>query len=302
MNPNHIDLTSLRVFVAVAQAGSISGGALAANLSIAAVSKRVAELETVVGTLLFRRTSAGISLMPAGHSLLHHALQIQQDVERMAHDLEDFERGVAGQIRVLATSSAIVQGLPHALRLFCLKYPSIRIDFEERLSGDVVRAIAERRADVGIFTDNVPHDGLAVSAYDEDEMVLIAAPDHPIAALPAAQLSDALLYDFVSQYESTMMNHSLAVAAVQSGRSLKLRSLVRGYDSVCRMVAAGVGLGLVPASFPLPEASFGKLVTVRLKDPWVRRRLLVGVRDSGTMPAAVKAFCHHLTEARFSQL
>lgn len=285
--------------MAVAQAGSISGGALAANLSIAAVSKRVTELETIVGTLLFRRTSAGIELVPAGHSLLHHALQIQQNVERMAHDLEDFGQGIAGQIRMLATSSAIVQGLPSALRSFCLKYPSIRIDFEERLSGDVVRSIAERRADVGIFTDNVPHDGLAVSPYDEDEMVLIAPPDHPIAALPAAQLSDALQYDFVSQYDSTMMNHSLALAALQSRRSLKLRSLVRGYESVCRMVAAGIGLGLVPASFPLPLESFGKLVVVRLQDAWVRRRLLIGVRDSDTMPAAVKALCNHLTEATF---
>jgi DNA-binding transcriptional LysR family regulator len=254
-----------------------------------------------VGTLLFRRTSTGIELIPAGHSLLHHALQIQQGVERMAHDLEDFEQGVAGQIRVLATSSAIVQGLPRLLRSFCNHYPSIRIDFEERLSGDVVRGIAERRCDMGIFTDNVPHDGLAVSAYDEDEMVLIASPDHPIASLPAAQLSDALQYDFVSQYDSTMMNHSLALAATQSGRSLKLRSLVRGYDSVCRMVAAGLGLGLVPASFPMPEESFGKLVVVRLRDSWVRRRLLIGVRDSDTMPAAVKALCNHLSEAGFSR-
>jgi DNA-binding transcriptional LysR family regulator len=301
LNPNHADLTSLRIFVAVAHAGSISAGAFSASLSIAAVSKRVADLEAVVGTLLFRRTSAGMELTPAGHSLLHHALQIQQGVERMAHDLEDFAQGVAGQIRILATSSAIVQGLPGKLRSFFLQYPSIRIDFEERLSGDVVRGVAERKADIGIFTDNVPHDGLAVSSYDEDEMVLIAAPEHPIASLPTAQLSDALQYDFVSQYASTTMNHSLALAAAASGRTLKLRSLVRGYDSVCRMVAAGMGLGLVPASFPMPETSFGKLVVVRLQDTWVKRRLLIGVRDSGTMPAAVKSLCAHLTQAHFSR-
>lgn len=299
MNPNHVDLTSLRVFVAVAQAGSVSAAGFAVNLSIAAVSKRVAELEAAAGTLLFRRSSSGMELTPAGHALLHHALQIQQDVERMTHDLEDFAQGVVGQVRVLATSSALVQGLPLQIKSFCSRYPSIRIDFEEKLSGDVVRGVSERRADIGIFTDNVPHDGLTVRLYDEDELVLIASPDHPIVLLPQARLADALQYDFVSQYESTTVNHSLAQAAAQSGHTLKLRSLVRGYDSVCRMVAAGIGLGLVPASFTPPEAVSGKLAVLRLSDAWVRRRLLIGVRHSDTMPGAVKALCNHLAREEF---
>jgi DNA-binding transcriptional LysR family regulator len=294
VNPHHVDLTSLRVFVAVAQSGSISAGAEAISLSIAAVSKRITDLEAVVGTLLFRRTPSGMALSPAGHSLLQHALQIQQGVERMAQHMGEFAGGVAGQVRILATSSALVQGLPAHIRSFCDRHPNIRVDFEERLSGDVIRSISDRRADIGIFTDNVPHDGLVVRPFDEDEMVLVASVDHPIAALPEARLADALEYDFVSQYDSTAMNHALALAAAHSGRTLKLRSLVRGYDSVCRMVAAGLGLGLVPASFELPEAVFGKLVVVQLKDAWVRRQLLMGVRAGETLPAAVQALFDHL--------
>lgn len=301
VNPHHVDLTSLRVFVAVAQSGSISAAAEAISLSIAAVSKRITDLEAVVGTLLFRRTSSGMELSPAGHSLLQHALQIQQGVERMAQHMGEFASGVAGQVRLLATSSAIVQGLPAQIRQFCEKHPNIRVDFEERLSGDVVRSVSDRRADIGIFTDNVPHDGLAVLGYDQDEMVLVAHADHPLAKLPEAQLADALQYDFVSQYESTAMNHALALAAAHSGRTLKLRSLVRGYDSVCRLVAAGMGLGLVPASFELPESVFGKLVVVRLRDAWVRRRLVIGVREGEALPSAVQALRDHLAAAAISR-
>lgn len=296
MNPNHLDLTSLRIFVAVARTGSISAAAEAVSLSVPSVSKRVSELEATIGTAAFKRTPAGVQLTPAGYSLLQHALEIQQAVDRLAHDLSGFSQGLSGQVRLLTTSSAIVQGLPARLASFQAQCPGVRVELEERLSGDVVRALMERRADLGIFTENVPHAGLVVRPYDEDELVLIARAPHPIASVPTARLSDALQYDFISQYDSTVMNHMLLLAAVQSGKTLKLRSLVRGYDSVCRMVAAGLGLGLVPASFPLATAQYGQLVVVRLEDPWVRRRLLLGVRE-GDLTGATKALWDHL-EAR----
>lgn len=296
MNPNHLDLTSLRIFVAVARTGSISAAADAVNLSVPSVSKRVSELESTIGTAAFKRTPTGVQLTPAGHSLLQHALQIEQAVDRLAHDLSDYSRGLAGHVRLLATSSAIVQGLPAKLRSFQEQHPGIRLDVEERLSGDVVRAVSEQRADLGIFTENVPHDGLMVRPYDEDELVLIASSTHPIASTPAAQLSDALQYEFISQYDSTVMNHMLLLAAVQSGKILKLRSLVRGYDSVCRMVAAGLGLGLVPGSFPLAAANYGPLAVIRLEDPWVRRRLLLGARE-GDVAGATQALWDHLGAA-----
>lgn len=300
MNPNHIDLTSLRVFVAVTQAGSISAAGFDVSLSTAAVSKRISELEAIAGSQLFLRTSSGMQLTPAGHALLQHALEVQQTLERMARNIEAFSKGIAGHVRVMATSSSLLQGLPESLRGFTEQFPSIRLEFEERLSGDVVRGVTERRADVGIFTDNVPHDGLAVHAYDEDEMVLISCPGHPMTQVAHPSLSEALKYDFVSQYDSTTMNHSLALAAAESGVPLKLGSLVRGYDSVCRMVAAGVGLGLVPASFPLPQTSYGELVSMRLSDAWVKRRLLIGVRDTASLTAAARAFCSHVLGAEFT--
>ena len=131
--------------------------------------------------------------------------------------------------------------------------------------------------------------------YDEDEMVLIAAPSHPLAARPTSRFSEALQYDFVSQHDSTSMNHLLAQAAAETGRTLKLRSLVRSYDGVCRMVAADFGLGLIPASFVVPNEFFGRLHVIRLEDAWAKRKLLTGVRDLETLPAAAKALRKHLS-------
>jgi DNA-binding transcriptional LysR family regulator len=159
----------------------------------------------------------------------------------------------------------------------------------------VVRYVLERKADIGIFTNNVPYDGLTVQPYGEDEMVLIAALSHPLAKLTTVQLRGTLQYDFIAQHDSTSMNNVLAQAAAEAGFPVRLRSLMRSYDGVCRMVAADMGIGLVPASFAIPSDIFAKLHIVHLEDQWAKRQLLTGVRDVETLPAAVKVLRNHLS-------
>lgn len=296
MNPSHVDLVSLRVFVSVAQSGSISAGAEQVSLSVGAVSKRIAELEAISGASLFVRLPTGVQLTVAGHALLHRALEVLQTVERLAADMDAFAQGLAGQVRVLATSSALLQGLPQSLASFAAAYPAVRIDLEERLSGEVVRFVLERKADLGIFTSNVPHDGLVAEPCGEDEMILIAPAGHVLARNPDIAFEEALQYDFVTQHDSTSLNGVLAQAATALGQPLRLRSLVRSYDGVCRMVAADNGLGLIPSSYPIPNEFVPRLARVHLRDAWARRRLLVGVRDANAMPAAIKGLRNHLLE------
>ncbi|MGO4611188.1 LysR substrate-binding domain-containing protein, partial [Variovorax sp. 2RAF20] len=86
----------------------------------------------------------------------HHALTILQDVERMAGVMSDYASGVRGQVRVCANTSAITQFLPDDLAAFMRQHPTIRIELEEQNSGEIVAALVENRADVGIFADRTP--------------------------------------------------------------------------------------------------------------------------------------------------
>ena len=289
MNPAHVDLVSLRVFVGVAQSGSISAGADQVHLTAGAVSKRIAELEAETGVPLFARLPTGVELTVAGHALLHWALQVLLTVERLAADMDSFAQGLNGQVRVLATSSAILQGLPDRLAAFGSLYPSVGVQLEERLSSEIVRMVLERRGDLAIFTGNVPHDGLSAQGCGEDQMVLVVPHRHALAAADEIDFQDALPYAFVSQFESTSFNNVLAQAAAAHGEPLRLHSLMRSYDGVCRMVAAGHGLGVIPDCFGLPTGLAPALRIVRLRDAWAKRRLLVGVRDAEGTPAAAKA-------------
>ena len=145
-----LDLTSLALFVAVAEEGGIARAAEREAIAASAVSKRVSELEFAVGTALLERQGRGVRLTPAGHSLLQHARGVLLGVERLHSDLREYAQGVRGSVRVHASMSAIVQFLPEDLGRFVRTHEQVRIDLEEHLSSEVERAVTEGAADFGI--------------------------------------------------------------------------------------------------------------------------------------------------------
>ncbi|HEY0200098.1 MAG TPA: LysR family transcriptional regulator, partial [Burkholderiaceae bacterium] len=145
-----IDLTSLQLFVAVCELGSIGRAAEREFIAASAVSKRLAELEVAVDTPLLYRHSRGVTLTPAGESLLHHARTLLFGLEKMQGELSEYADGVRGHVRIHANISAIVEFLPEDLGAFARQHPQVKIDLEEHLSPDVLAAVHEGAADLGI--------------------------------------------------------------------------------------------------------------------------------------------------------
>jgi len=294
MNPAHVDLASLRVFVAVAQSGSMSEGAERSNLTLGAVSKRITELEQLSGSALFRRLPTGVRLTPAGLALMHEAIAVIEAVERMTARMDEFATGLGGQVHVSATSSAIILGLPYQLQAFCREHPNVRLELEEKLSSDVISDVQNRRADIGIFASNVPHEGLIVQPFGVDELTLIASPDHPLASRNSISLHEILPYELIAQHSSSSIAGMLGLAPEAHGGAFRLHMRMRSYDAVCRMVAAGLGLGLVPISYSIPREILDQIRAVPILDSNARRALVTGVRSVNALPAIAKALRRYL--------
>ena len=145
-----IDLTSLQLFVAVCEAGSIGKAAEREFIAPSAVSKRLSDLEAALDTALLYRHARGVDLTPAGQSLLHHARSLLFGLEKMQGELSEYADGVRGHVRVHASISAIVQFLPEDLGTFVRRHPEVKVDLEEHLSSEVMRAVQEGAADLGI--------------------------------------------------------------------------------------------------------------------------------------------------------
>ncbi len=292
-----IDLTSLQLFVAVCELGSIGKTAEREFIAASAVSKRLSDLEATLETPLLYRHTRGVDLTPAGESLLHHARSVLFSLEKMQAELSEYADGVRGHVRVHASISAIVQFLPEDLGHFVKEHPQVKIDLEEHLSTEVIRAVQEGTADLGICNTGVPgpsHE-LQTLPYREDQLVLIVPRGHALARKKAVPFEATLDFDHVGLHSNSSIYLAMRDAAANAGRTIKLRIHVTGLDAMCRMIHNGLGVGVMPRrAFELMHG-VGDLESVRLSDAWARRSINLVARDFSTLPVTARLLVDHLT-------
>ena len=290
-----VDLTSLQLFVAVCELGSIGKAAEREFIAASAVSKRISDLETTLSTPLLYRHARGVDLTPAGESLLHHARSVLFSLEKMQGELSEYAEGVRGHVRVHASISAIVQFLPEDLGAFVQKHSKVKIDLEEHLSTEVVRAVQEGAADLGICNTTSGVGNLQTLAYKTDQLVLIVPPAHALLAQDAIKFEDALDFDQVGLHANSSIYLAIRQAAASVGRTIKLRIHVTGLDAMCRMIQNGLGVGVMPQrAFELLHG-VGNLRAISPTDVWASRRIDLVARDFSTLPVTARLLVKHLT-------
>ena len=288
-------LKDLELFVAVAEAGSIAKAAERCHTVASAVSKRISDMEDGFHTSLLVRGSKGVGLTPAGHALLARARGVLNQASQLNDEMLEFASGVRGQVRVFANISSIVEFLPATLATFLAKHTEIRVHLEEHVSPVIAKAVAESVADVGIISEGSPIEGLTLIPFRKDELVLVVQPKHPLARNKNPQFADALEFDFVGLHSDSSLHHLLFREAAEIGRPLKLRIQVTSFDAVCAMVAAGLGVGIMPAAAATPYIESLGLISLPLRDSWARRKLYICIRSRDNLSPAAKEFVNHLT-------
>jgi DNA-binding transcriptional LysR family regulator len=289
INLNRLDLVTLRLFVAVLDAGSLTAGADRYGISLAAASKRIAELEHHCGITLLQRSARGVTATAGGQTLHRHAIELVAHLERMALAIADFRTGVSGHLRLWANPSALGGFLPTLLAAYAVQHPEVRIDLEDALSEDSVRAVAVGTAELAVIGENTPSEGLFSFVCEVDELVLVAPLGHAIAAAEAVDFVRALDHDFICLGRSASLTRKISGAAEAVGRTFRLRVQVRSFDVMCRMVAAGLGLAILPRAGAALYADALGLQVVPLQGLDVQRKLLLAMRDPTALSPAAQA-------------
>jgi DNA-binding transcriptional LysR family regulator len=290
----HFDLVDMRLFVAVAEARSITHGAERSALALASASARIKGMEAALGVPLLERQRRGIRLTAAGESLLDHARVVLHQVATMQGELTAHARGLKARIHMLANTSGASEHLPKVLASFLAKYPAISIDVEERESAEIATALASGAADIGLAVDAMLPEGLDRFAFCDDRLVLIASPGDEIARRRQTAFLDVAARDFVGLTEASALQNHIAMQAAKLGVRLRIRARLRGFDAICQMVEAGVGLAIIPDAAARRYSRNMRIRTIRMTDPWASRRLAICVRSRQSLPRPVQQLADHL--------
>ncbi len=290
INLNRFDLTTLRLYVAAVRAGSLTAGAQRVDLSLAAASKRIGELEAHVGTTLLERSKRGVVPTAAGEVLLPHAIDMVARLEQLAQAIGDVRAGTSGYLRLWANTSAFGGFLPGLLAAFARAHPGVVLDLEDAISSDAVRGVVRGLAELAVIGENTPEEGLQTVVCHVDELILLLPSGHPLTRdRRKVEFADVLGYDQVAFARSTSLTRQLAADADSLGSPLRIRAQVRSFDAMARMVAAGLGLAIMPREGALPYAKALGLVIARLEGIRTERHLLWAMRDRAALSPAAQA-------------
>lgn len=283
------DQLDLRLFHAIAQLSSITRAAEAQHLSLPAASARVKALETHAGVPLLHREARGVSLTPAGEAFLHHARGILRQTEQLRAELHEYARGLRGHVRIHANTTAVTDILPAVLPAFLQAHPKVNVELQEKQNPEIALGVLDGQADVGIVSTRMDTPGLRAIHFSTDSLVLVVPRGHKFARRKSIAFADTLGEAQVSMHAGSTIRDQLGRAAAQVGKPLRLRVELSSFDAVCRMVAAGVGIGVVPEMSAQRNAVELPLVQVALTDAWRVRERYILVRESEALPAYAQA-------------
>ena len=281
----HLDLTDLRLFIRAADEGSLTRAAQRQHLSLPAASIRIKSLEKQTGQALFYRQARGVNLTPAGEAFLHHAKGLIRQVNQLQDDMLEYGGGLRGHVRMFANTTAVSDFLPEILSPFLIANPRVNVELKEMSNTDVARGVLEGRADLGIVSGPIEIPGLESMHFSTDRLVLVVPHEHPLSKSGQLPFSDTLEHNHVGMHTGSTLHEFLNQVTHELGLSLKLRIQVNSFDAMCRLINAGVGIGIVPESVAKRCQQQLPIALVGLTDAWSVRKRHIVFRDAAKLPS-----------------
>jgi DNA-binding transcriptional LysR family regulator len=168
---------------------------------------------------------------------------------------------------------------------------------EERRSESITQAVREGATDIGIIVEGTPTEGLACFDYRTDHLGVVVPKDHPLASKKVF-FETLLDLDFVGLERRTAISRLLAAHAATANKPWRLRVEVNSFDAVCKMVQAGLGIGVLPKASARRVIKAMGLRLIPLADAWAARKILICVRKYESLPLLARQLVDHLVSQK----
>jgi DNA-binding transcriptional LysR family regulator len=276
-----IDLISLRFFIYVCESGSLLKAGERASVSSSAISKRMAQLEEQLGTRLIMRKGYGVVPTTAGLTLLEHARTVSDQLARIEKDMRNFAAGAQGQVRLLASASAIAERLAADVVEFqeIPAHSRIHVDIEECMTPEIVRGVQQGHASLGIFWDAGAKGELQSRPYCQDDLCLVVPERHPLAHHTRVRFEDTLGYPHAGLPVNSATQMLMQRHAQQAGRTLVQRIVLSTFETAVRVVRTGAAICIAPREIAQPFADSYPIKLIELDEPWAHRQFVICYRN-----------------------
>ena len=256
-----ITLRQLATFTAIAELGNVTQAAARIALSQSAASQALQELERALGTRLFDRSGKRLALNDNGRVFYPKACALLAQGE----ELENLFESAPVQLSLGASRSIGGYLLPQVMAGFLAELPESRLQLQVANSRDVIEALAEFRLDVAFIEAPIQHPQIQLTPWADDELLLEAAPDHPLALVRQASLKDLAAARWVLREAGSGTRVTFEQQVLPRLGSVNAPLEISNAEAIKHLVGRGVGIGCLSERVVQAELARGELV--RLDNP-----------------------------------
>ncbi|NSL53949.1 LysR family transcriptional regulator [Uliginosibacterium aquaticum] len=262
-------LRQLEIFVAVAQSGSASRAAERLALSQSATSTALAELEKAYSQMLFDRVGKTLRLNDTGQWLLARAAELLDRAQELEDSLSS--QRAMGPLRLGASLTIGNYLATLFVADFLKRHEDSRVQLAVHNSSDIVAAVARFELDLGLVEGDIQHPDVVAEPWLRDELVVFAAPGHPLAGKKRLSRQEVLACDWILREPGSGTRSTVEHAFGGDRQHLRVRLELEHTEAIKRAVEAGLGLGCISRLALRDAFRRGSLVELAVQDLDLRR-------------------------------
>jgi len=289
-----LGLNHFRAIVAVADTGGFTAAAQRLDMAQSSLSRAVREVERRTGVRVFERTTRRVLLTTEGRELVALARHALGEVERSINHFEGYLAGTRGSVTVATLPSLAANLLPDVVVTFHEHSPAVLLRIQDALSQEVTERVRAGSVDLAVTVTLGPVRGLSAQPIASDRFLVALPPGHELAGTASLRWIDLTGRDFVAFDRTSSIRAHVDQALEHSGTLPGRITEARNVAAVAGLVAAGLGISVVPA-LVLPLMQFAGLHHVRLTDPIVQRSICLLTDPRRPQAPAVQAFIRSLS-------
>jgi len=283
-----IDTLGVEAFIAIAEHGSFQKAADAIHLTQTALSRRLQNLEALVGVRLVERTTRSVALTSIGADFLPQARRLMAELESAMAEIQESGKAQRGDVAIACVPTVGIRYLPRVIQAYAARFPENRIRILDHASSDVAAAVLRREAEFGITIAGSVHPDLRSVPLLEDRFVLVCRRDHPLAGRKTTSWKELEAYPLIFAGEMSGNRPLLDGALGTLGLALHPFYEVQRSSTAIGLAAEGVAAAVVP-SLALQRGAYPRLKVVALTDPVVSRTLVLVSRKNAQLSPAAQA-------------